>query len=382
MPLPKLLIVVNDVPFFLSHRMPIALAALACGYEVGVAAPSHPRAAQIEDAGITFFEMPMPRNRGSLSRELRAVGTLWRILSRFRPDVVHLITAKPIIFGGILCRLRGIPVLAAVSGLGHAFVHDDLKSRIARAALLAGYRLSVKHRGALAVFQNSANLAIFQKAGIVGDRYIMIRGSGAKLSDFDPAPPTSDPPMVLLPARMIWTKGIAEFVEAARILHARGCRARFVLAGRNDPGNPANIEEERLKAWNLQGPVEWIGYRADIAALLKQANLVVLPSYYPEGLPKTIVDAAAAGRATVTTDVPGCRDAIVAGQTGLLCRARDAVDLAEKIEELLGDPQRVLDMGRQARAFAEREFDIEAVVKTHLECYDNLIGTLGNRSDR
>jgi len=381
MTLPKLLIVVNDIPFFLSHRMPLAMAALAQGYEVAVAAPGHQAAAQIEQAGITFFDVPMPRNRGTLTREIRAVGTLYRVLSRFRPDVVHLVTAKPVIFGGLLCRFRRVPVLAAISGLGHVFADKGIKSRMARMGLLLGYRLSLKRRDTLAIFQNAANLATFQAAGIVSDRFVMIRGSGVNLADFDPTPPANGLPVVLLPARMIWTKGIGEFVEAARILRARGSGARFVLAGHNDPGNPASIDDSQLNAWNEEGVVEWIGYHADIAGLLRTTDLVVLPSYYPEGLPKTIVDAAAAGRAVVTTDVPGCRDAIVDGQTGLLCRARDAEDLAEKIEALLEDPARRLDMGRRARAFAEREYDIENVVKIHLDCYGNLIGQSASKSD-
>ena len=369
---PKLLIVVNDVPFFLSHRLPVGVAARQAGYDVAVAAPLHPRAAEIEASGIAFYEIPMPRNRGSLLGEVRAAARLWQVLSRYRPDVAHLVTAKPIIFGGILCRLRGIPVLAAVSGLGHIFVSDDLKSKLAATALLAGYGAALRRRRALAIFQNADNLEVFRKAGIVDHRFIMIRGSGADLAAFDPAPPANEMPLVLMPSRMLWTKGVAEFVEAARLLRLRGCTARFVLAGNNDPGNPANIEESQLRAWADEGAVEWIGYQPDVAALLKRADLVVLPSYL-EGLPKTIVDAAAAGRPCVTTDVPGCRDAIVDGETGLLCKVRDVADLADKTEELLRHPRRMLEMGRKARDFAEREYDIHSVIRAHLECYDTLI---------
>ncbi len=372
---PRLLVVVNDVPFFLSHRLPIAIAARDAGYDVAVAAPGHPEAAKIESSELAFLEMPMPRRRGSLSAELRGLAALWRALSAFRPDVVHLVTAKPIIFGGAFCRLRGIPVLAAIPGLGHIFVFDDGKSRLARAALFVGYRFALRRKKALVIFQNADNLAVFRKANIVGSRYVMIRGSGARLADFDPTPAANAVPVVLLPARMLWTKGVGEFVEAARLLRARGHSARFLLAGSNDPNNPANIEEEQLVAWNREGAVEWIGYQADIRAQLRQADLVVLPSYPNlEGLPKTIVDAAAAGRACVTTDVSGCRDAIVDGRTGLLCRARDAHDLAAKIEAMLRDPALMVEMGRQARELALREYSLDDVIKTHLECYDMLMG--------
>jgi glycosyltransferase involved in cell wall biosynthesis len=368
----KLLIVVNDVPFFLSHRLPIAVAALARGYDVAVAAPVHQRVAELTAAGVVHIGLPMPRKRGSLLGEVRAIHRLWKIVSTFRPDVAHLITAKPIIFGGALCRIRGIPVLAAISGLGHVFVYDDFRSRVAKTALLAGYRFALKRRHALAIFQNRDNLGVFQANGIANERSVLIRGSGTDLSSYDPTPPTNDVPTVLLPARMLWTKGVGEFVEAARILKSRGYKARFLLAGSNDPGNPANIDEAQLQAWADEGAIEWIGFRRDMADVLKCTDVVVLPSYL-EGLPKTIVDAAAAGRPTVTTNVPGCRDAVIDGRTGLLCEARDPHDLAEKIATLLDDPERRELMGQQARSFAVREFDIQKVVEVHLECYQALL---------
>jgi glycosyltransferase involved in cell wall biosynthesis len=374
--LPKLLIIVNDVRFFISHRLPLAIAARDSGYDVAVAAPSHPTAEQIVAEGIAFYDLPLPRKRGAIISELRGIVAVWKLLALTKPNVVHLVTAKPIIFGGIISRLRRVPALAAISGLGHVFIFDDFKSRIARRALLLGYSLALRRRRrVLTIFQNTHNLELFQKAGIVGSRYILIRGSGTRLADFNPAPSNNGSPVVLLPARMLWTKGVAEFVEAARMLRARGCSASFVLAGAGDPGNPANIEDRQLRAWNTEGVVEWIGHQSDVARLLKETDIVVLPSYL-EGLPKTIVDAAAAGRPCVTTDVPGCRDAIIDGVTGLLCRARDAEDLAEKIALLLANPDLRSEMSRQARLFAEREFNLERVIEQHLECYRTLISDL------
>jgi glycosyltransferase involved in cell wall biosynthesis len=223
------------------------------------------------------------------------------------------------------------------------------------------------------IFQNPHNREIFERAAIVGRRAVTIRGSGADLALFDPSPCINEEPVVALPARMLWTKGVGEFVEAAKILRASGVRARFMLAGDTDAGNPASIEAAQLRSWDESGAVEWIGYRTDIAAFLREIDLVVLPSYL-EGLPKTIIDAAAAGRATVTTDVPGCRDAIVDQETGLLVRVRDSGDLAEKIAVLLHDTERRRAMGRAARDFAEREFAIERIVDQHLDSYARLLG--------
>lgn len=371
---PRLLIIVNDAAFFVSHRLPIAVAALEAGYEVAVAVPSNCKARQkIENKNIRFLELPLPRGKGRAKDEFFAIRTMWNLIGDFQPDLVHLVTAKPVIFGGLLCRFRQVPILAAISGLGHSFVFDDLKSRLQRLALLLGYGVALKRNCAIAVFQNEENLRIFREAGIIGDRHVMIRGSGAKLSDFDPAPPSHEELTVLMPSRMLWTKGVGEFVEAARLLKARGFRARFTLAGSPDEGNPASISAHQLSAWHEEGVIEWLGFQSNIAATLKKSDVVALPSYYPEGLPKSLIDASAAGRPIVTTNVPGCRDAIIEGQTGFLCRPRDSEDLANKIELLLGDESSRLKMGRAARVFAEREFAIEEVVARHLDCYAALL---------
>jgi len=370
---PKLLFVVNDGPFFISHRLVLALAARDAGYEVAVACPAHRCIDRLVQEGLGYWELPMPRKRGRFDRELAAAWRLFAILRRFRPDVAHLITAKPVIVGGICCRLLRIPVLAAISGLGHVFIADGVKARAMRLLILCGYWLALKRRHALVIFQNPHNREIFERAAIVGRRAVTIRGSGADLALFDPSPCINEEPVVALPARMLWTKGVGEFVEAAKILRASGVRARFMLAGDTDAGNPASIEAAQLRSWDESGAVEWIGYRTDIAAFLREIDLVVLPSYL-EGLPKTIIDAAAAGRATVTTDVPGCRDAIVDQETGLLVRVRDSGDLAEKIAVLLHDTERRRAMGRAARDFAEREFAIERIVDQHLDSYARLLG--------
>lgn len=369
----KLLFVVNDAPFFISHRLPLALAARDAGYEVAIACPSHPSTARFAAEDLRFFSIPIPRSWGGFAAELAAAKQLGSVLRSYRPSIAHLITAKPIIYGGILCRLFGIPVVAAVSGLGHAFVRDGFRARCARFALLVGYFLALYTKRALIIFQNVGNRAVFEKAGIVGDRAVMIRGSGADLGKFDPTPSGNEQPAVVLPARMLWTKGVGEFVEAAKLLRSERVAARFILAGDIDPGNPACVELEQLEQWNSGGVVEWIGYCEDIAGLLRSTDIVALPSYYPEGLPKTLVDAAAAGRVSVTTDTPGCRDAVVPGETGLLVRPRDSRDLAEKIALLVCDRRKREEMGRAARAFAEREFDIERIAGQHLACYEALV---------
>ena len=369
----RLLYIVNDAGFFCSHRLPIALAARAEGYDVAVACPGDGKAARITDAGIAHIDLPLGRGKLDPAGEVVAVRALDRVVAGFAPALVHLITSKPIIYGGLVTRRRRIPAVAAVSGLGHVFIDDSAKSRLLRRAALLGYRLAMDRPGLHPIFQNRDNLALFEQAGAVREAPTLIRGSGADLARFDPAPVANRVPRLVLPARMLYAKGVAEFVEAARMLRARGVAAEFVLVGDPDPANPASIPEAQLRAWHAEGVVSWEGYRSDIEEVMRQSDIVVLPSHN-EGFPKTLVDAAAAGRAVVTNDVTGCRDAIIPGETGLLVRPLDAEDLMRGMRELIEDSDRRLAFGAAARKLAEEHYAIEAIVAQHLDLYRKALG--------
>lgn len=364
----RLLFIVNDAGFFASHRLPIALAAMEEGYEVAVACPADAKVSLLNDTGIAHLDLPLARGGLGPFAEIRAIAALDRLVASFAPDIVHLITSKPIIYGGLVTRRRGIPAVAAVSGLGHVFIDDSTKSRVLRKAALAGYRLAMARRGLFPIFQNRDNLQLFSEAGALKEEPTLIRGSGTDLSRFDPAPTDNPVPRLVLPARMLYAKGVAEFVEAAGMLKAKGVVAEFHLVGDPDPANPASIPPERLKAWSDEGIVRWDGYRADIEAVLKKADIVVLPSHN-EGFPKTLVDAAAAGRAVVTNDVTGCRDAVIPGKTALLATPLDAVSLAEKMQTLIQNRDMRLAFGAAGRKLAERDFAIETIVAQHLDLY-------------
>lgn len=384
---PRLLFVVNDANFFLSHRLPLALTARKEGYDVAVACPVSSGVIELAKLDVRHVPLPLPRGKIALLAEIRAFIGLWRILKRERPDLVHLITAKPVIYGGILTRWLKIRSVAAVSGLGHVFVDMSLKNRLLRIAALLGYRWALRRQGLFPIFQNDENRKTLASFGATFEHPTLIRGSGADLARFDPAPSDNEIPRVVLPSRMILTKGIAEFVEAANLLLRQGIKAKFTLVGEPDPDNPASISTEQLEAWTSQGAVSWIGYRADIEAILQQSDLVALPSYYGEGLPKTLVDAAAAGRAVVTTDTAGCRDTVIPGQTALLCRPMDARDLAEKMRRLILNRDLRLALGAAGRRLAEREFGHERIVRQHLDLFRRVLASplkpiSGSRSAR
>lgn len=368
----RVLIVVNDAAFFLSHRLPIALGAQAAGYDVHVATPRDEAASRIGAAGLAFHEIPLSR-RGTTPRgELRTLRALVRLYRQLRPDLVHHVTAKPILYGGVAARVARVPaVVHAVSGLGYVFIADDLRARVLQQAVRAAYRAATAHPNCAVIFQNEDDRAAFGDA-IRTDRIAMIRGSGVDLARFPPSPlPKDERPVVLCPSRMLWDKGVGEFVDAARELRARGIAARFVLVGGTDDGNPASVPVATLESWVSEGVVEWWGHRTDMPEVLRQATLVCLPSYR-EGMPKALLEACVVGRPIVTTDVPGCRDVVRGGDYGVLVPARSATELGHAIAMLLADRARLERMAEAAAACAPR-FSSAAVVEQTLEVYRGLL---------
>jgi glycosyltransferase involved in cell wall biosynthesis len=300
---------------------------------------------------------------------------LFRLFRRLRPDLVHLVTPKPVLYGGIAARFAGIDaVVAAVSGLGHVFSSDGGVAHLARPIVTTLYRFALEREHVRVIFQNPDDRAMFVRIGAVTqERAVTIRGSGVDLAAFRPAPEPGGTPVVTFAARLLKPKGVHEFVEAARRLRARGVAARFLLAGEIDPDNPTSVTREEIEQWRVGGLIEVLGQRRDIANVFAASSLVVLPSYYAEGLPKVLVDAAACGRPIITTDWPGCRDAIEPGVTGLLVPPRDPGALADAIADLLADRARRQRMGVAARALAEREYSIHGITGAHLNVYAELL---------
>ncbi len=370
----RLLYVVNDPAFFLSHRRPVALGALAEGYDVHVATPVHAESVEtIRALGLTHHPIPLSRGSRNPLGELRGLASLVRLMVRLRPDIVHNVTIKPVIWGGIAARVAAVPAtVSAISGMGYVFIAEGMRARALRAAVAALYRLALGGRDRRIIFQNADDRDAFAAMGLRLDaRAEMIRGSGVDLAEFAATPEPAGTVQVLMPARVLIDKGAVEFVDAARILRAEGVGAQFVLAGDPDLQNPANVPADLLARWKAEGLVTFPGHQRDIARLIRSSHIVVLPSYR-EGLPKALIEAAACGRPVVTTDVPGCRDAIDPGRSGLLVPVRDARALAEAIRTLVEDSARRNAMGRAGRELAERAFRIEAVVAEHLRIYREL----------
>jgi len=369
----RLLFVLNEPNWFVSHRFAIGLAAQKLGFDVHVAGPGE-APQEIVDAGMTFHSVQFCRKGMNPLAEMGAVVSLVRLFKAVRPDIAHLVTIKPYLYGGIAARLAGVPaVVSAVAGLGTVFIRHDVRALALRGLLYPMFRLAFGHGRQRVIFQNGDDRSLLEQWGVMAaEKAVLIRGSGADLKQYRVQPEAPGAPIVAFAARLLRDKGIVEFVEAARILRDRGVEARFWVIGDTDSGNRATVNEQELDAWRDEGIVELLGYRTDIPDLFGQAHIVCLPSYR-EGLPKVLVEGAAAGRAVVTTDVPGCRDAIEPGQTGLLVPVRNAEKLADALQRLIENPDERRAMGRAGRELAEREFAIEKIVDTHMAIYDDLL---------
>jgi len=376
---PRLLFVVNADWFFLSHRLPLGLACLEAGFDVTVCAGESAARADVEKAGFRFHPLPIERGGTSPVEELRTVAALLRVYRRERPDVVHHVTIKPVIYGSLAARALGVRgVVNAVSGLGYAFIprpEDNLAHRLLGRSLWAAYRLSLDGKRTRVIFQNEDDRSTFVERKLVAaSRTVLINGSGVDFGTFSPRELPDKEFVALLPARLLWDKGVGEFVEAAKQLKKRWPQARFALLGRIDPGNPAAIDEKQIEDWVKTGDVEWWGHceHHEMPDVYARATVVVLPSYR-EGLPLALAEAAAMGRACITTDVPGCRNTVAHGVTGWLVKPRDPVTLEQALDEALRDPEETKRRGENGPDFARARFSVDAVIQRTFAVYRELL---------
>ncbi|HVG24175.1 MAG TPA: glycosyltransferase family 4 protein, partial [Thermoanaerobaculia bacterium] len=373
-PRERILFVAAEAAFFVTHRLPLALAAREHGYDVVVATPDGPLSAVILQHGLPWERIVM-RRKTQVVREARAVPNLVRVYRKVRPDLVHHIAIKAVLYGTIAARIARVPaVVNAVTGLGYAFDERRAHTLLGRTLGFAFDHL-LSHPRARFIFQNVEDRDTFVNRRWIGAREAeLIRGSGVDTTSFaPPSEPPAGPPLVVFASRLLASKGVAEFVEAARMLRGRGVDARFAVVGGPDPQNPETITHAELARWKEEGAVEIFGARRDMPDVLRQASLFVLPTYYREGVPKALIEAAATGLPAITTDTPGCRDIVLHGETGLCVPPRDSHALAEGMESLLRDPVLRSQMGVRARERVLAHFAVEHVVAQTLATYEKLL---------
>ena len=372
---PKILYVVTEGWYFCSHRLPLAVAAVKAGYEVVVATRIGEHQRVIEESGARVIPLSKLR-RSSLNplHELSALRELMDIYRRERPVLVHHVALTPVLYGTLAARMARVPgVVNALGGLGFVFASRRRRAKMLKALLIRLYRWVLDIPNGRVIVQNQNDWNVLAENCIAGNHIRLIRSAGVDLDAYRPQPIASSQPTVVLASRMLWDKGVGEYVEAALRLRSQGVTARFLLAGDTDPENPMAIPGAQLKAWHDAGVVEWLGHREDMPQILAAADVVCLPSYYGEGIPKILIEAMACGRPIVTTDMPGCRELVTPDVNGLLVPPRNVQALSEALQRLLGDRALCSQMGSAGRKIAEREFALPKIVQETFAVYEELL---------
>jgi glycosyltransferase involved in cell wall biosynthesis len=368
----RILLVGNDADYFLTHRLPLAMKLAEIGCDIHVALPFARGDARFERRPFVVHRIALRRGGVHIGEELRTLLELFRLYRQVRPQIVHHVTLKPTLYGGFAARLTGVPIVVnAMTGLGFVFTSGTLKARLIRMVAQWPLRIACRRRNVTMIFQNPEDLQKFADFGLsYRESSVLIRGSGVDTQVFTPGPGRTTPePLVMVVGRMLWDKGIAEFIAAARALKAEGSKARFVMVGGTDP-NPSSVPEAELRRWSEEGVVEWWGKRDNMPDIWRQADVACLPSY-AEGLPKTLLEAAATGLPLVATDIPGCREIAREGVTGLLVTKGDPVSLADALRRMIESPELRQRLGANSRVVAEREFTVQSVIKQTLEVYQS-----------
>ena len=323
--------------------------------------------------GIRVLPVPVKRGRVSPLTDLRTIAALWRLYRAERPDVVHHVAMKPVLYGAIAARLTGVPAaVGALTGLGYVFSSRDIRARLLRPLLRRALRWALNGRRSICLTQNPDDAAFVAGLGVDRRRIVVIPGSGVDTVRFAPSPEPDGPVRATLVSRMLWDKGVGEFVEAARVARARNPALRFTLIGAPDEDNPAAVPVAKLEAWRAEGVVDWQGRRDDIPTVWKDSHIAVVPSYR-EGLPKTLLDAASCGRPIVAADVPGSREIARDGESALLVPPRDPAALAAAILRLADDLALRARLGAGGRRLVEREFSEERIAAATLALWRRLL---------
>jgi glycosyltransferase involved in cell wall biosynthesis len=368
----KTLLFANTAWYLYNFRLPLAEELRSQGYEVVLVSPNDEHAKKLVEAGFHWIEFPFSRKGQNPLQEVVTIFRLAKVYKSERPDFVHHFTIKCVVYGSLAAKWCGVRrIINAITGLGYVFIGNKLSQKLLRPLIFLMYRVSLKDTKV--IFQNQDDLNQFRKENLVNsEQSTIIRGSGVDIKKFQVSP-LPEKQQIVLPARMLWDKGVGEFVLAARQLRAEGINAQFILAGDTDNENPAAVPLSVLNEWQNEGMVDWIGWQPDMPAVYASASIVCLPSYR-EGLPKTLIEAAACGRPLVAADVPGSREVVIPHETGYLATVKDVPSLANCLRVLLNDKKEQERLGANARRLVEAEFSSERIIRETLSVYNKLQG--------
>ncbi|HAA15808.1 MAG TPA: glycosyltransferase family 1 protein [Cytophagales bacterium] len=366
----RVAIVLNTSWNIYNFRMSLVKALQDQGVDVHAVAPLDSYSSKLEEAGCSFHKVRMDSRGANPIKDAALIAELFLIYKRIKPDIILHYTIKPNIYGTIAARMAGIPMINNVCGLGTVFLKQNLVSWFAIQMYKVAFRYPKK-----IFFQNNDDRNLFLEKKLVTSSVVeVIPGSGINLQHFMPKWGRKQPVFTfLMISRLIYDKGVLEYVEAARMLREEGYKVNFQVLGAKDPLHKRGIALEIIDGWIQNEDIEYLGTTDDVRPYIDQADCIVLPSYR-EGTPRTLLEAASSGKPIVATNVPGCRNVVVDGYNGFLCELRSATDLRDKLEKMmqLGEEERET-MGRNSRALVEEKFDEQIVIKQYQEAIDDLV---------
>ena len=367
----KLLYFVNTDWFFISHRLPIALAALKKGYEVHIVVNEATKINELKKYGILVHFLKLNRKNWNPIEFLNCLLKFIFLIKKINPDLIHCLTIKPIIIGTLSSIILIKPkVVISITGMGSIFSNNKKIDKIKQLFILGIYSFIFLKKNLKVIFQNNDDqLLIINKTTLKRDKSLIIRGSGVNFKNYPYKYLKDKKPKVLFASRLLYSKGIKEFIEASSFVK----ECEFLVAGNIDPGNPQSITKKDLNLFIKNYPIKYLGFKKNIINTISSSSIIVLPSYYREGLPKILIEAAACGRAIITTDNVGCRDAVINDKTGILIPIKNTQKLVQAIKYLLKDKKYLTKMGERGRKFAKENFDISIIVDKHLKIYEELI---------
>ncbi len=368
----RLLYVVTEDWYFLSHRLPMARAARDAGFEVHVATRVVDGRAAIEAEGFALHPVPFARGRVAPFGTLATIRALRNVHRNVAPAIVHHVALQAAVLGSIAAWGRPASGVNALTGLGYTFTSGNAKALLLRPVLSALLRLLLNRPRQIVLVQNPDDRAGMLSLGVGGERIVTIPGSGVDVDAMQPVPEPPGPPTVAFVGRLLADKGIHTLIRAHRLLRQRGSNVELLIAGTPDPANPASVSEQDAAAWNAEPGITWLGHIGDIASLWARAHIAVLPSRR-EGLPKSLLEAAACGRPLIAADVPGCREVVRPGETGLLVPYDDATGLADAIERLATSAELRARYGAAARRLTVEQFSAAAIGRQTVDLYRSLV---------
>ncbi len=366
----RLLMVVNSGAFFLSHRLALAQAAEKSGYAVHIAVPPSSHDAIIQAYNFYLHPIYLQPTTCNPIDELRTLYSVWRLYRQLHPDIVHHITIKPILYGGLIARYLKVPlVVHTFTGLGWLYMDESLGATLLRKILSPFYKWIFRYPQTRVIFQNETDRRQLLRSNmLIKKMTYLVPGSGVCMQTFYPTEEIPGEPKIIFPGRLLNNKGLQEFIWAAKQLKAEGVIGRFIIVGPMILNHPASIALDIFQQWVAQGTVEYWGRQMDMPRIMQSAHIICLPSYR-EGLSRTLIEAAASARAIVTTDVPGCADLVSHGLNGLLVPVKNSQALAAALKILIESPRCRQEMGRQGRKRVENLYHLDGIIESTLKLY-------------